>query len=89
MKKAAANPTTKSPSGSSHFTLRSLAIDFIDTAWRIAVPVLIFSGVGIFLDIKLSSAPWFTLLGMIVGFAFAIVLLKEQLRSAMQKDKEA
>lgn len=89
MKKAAAHPTTKSPSGTSdHFSLGSLALDFLDTSWRIAVPVVLFAGLGIFADIQLGSKPWITLLGMVVGFLFAALLVKEQLRIVIQRDKE-
>ena len=81
MKKAAAHPTTKSPRGNSddHFSLGSLAADFLDTAWRIAVPVVICAGLGIFLDIQLGSKPWLTLAGTVVGFVLAFLLIKQQL----------
>jgi F0F1-type ATP synthase assembly protein I len=89
MKKAAAQPTTKSPSGTSdHFSLGSLAFDFLDTSWRIAVPVVLFASIGIFADIKLGSKPWLTLLGTIIGFVFAGVLLKEQLKIVARGNKD-
>lgn len=87
MKKAADHPTTKEPSGSSHITLGTLASDLLDTTWRIAIPVIIAAGVGIFIDIKLGSQPWCTLLGMVVGFAAAGYLLKLQLNAVERKDK--
>lgn len=90
MKKAAAHPTTKSPSGNSddHFSLGSLATDFLDTAWRIAVPVIIFAGLGIFADIQLGSKPWLTLAGTVVGFIFAGLLIKRQLGAVAGEDEE-
>ena len=87
MKKAAAHTTTKETSGSSHFSLGTLASDFLDTTWRIAVPVVFFAGVGIFIDIKLESKPWCTLLGTALGFAAAGYLLKAQLNAVERKDK--
>lgn len=87
MKKAAAHTTTTKPSGNNHFTLGTLASDFLDTTWRISVPVVIFAGVGIFIDTKLESKPWCTLLGMVVGFAAAGYLLKLQLNAVERKDK--
>ena len=87
MKKAAANTTTKEPSGSNHFTFGTLASDFLDTTWRISVPVVLFAGVGIFIDTKLKSKPWCTLLGTVVGFVAAAYLLKLQLTAVERKDK--
>lgn len=86
MKKAAAHPTTTETSGTSHFSLGTLASDFLDTTWRISIPVIIFSGVGIFIDTKLGSKPWCTLLGTVIGFVAAGYLLKMQLQAVERKD---
>lgn len=53
--------------------------EIVDTTWRMAVPVVLFAFLGIFADIKLDTKPWFTLLGVIIGFAFAVVLIKQQI----------
>ncbi|HEX8762907.1 MAG TPA: AtpZ/AtpI family protein [Candidatus Saccharimonadales bacterium] len=89
MKKAAAHPTTKSTSGNDRFSLGSLALDFLDTTWRIAVPVVIFAVLGIVADKRFGSMPWLTLLGMVIGFIFAGMLLKKQLEAANKQDKNA
>lgn len=88
MKKAAAQSTTKSASGNDHFSLGTLALDFLDTTWRIAVPVVIFAVLGIVADKQFGTKPWLTLLGMIVGFGFAGLLLKKQLQTAMANDAD-
>jgi hypothetical protein len=89
MKKAAAQPTTKSTSGNDHFSLGTLASDLLDTTWRITIPVLIFAGAGIFVDTKLDSAPWATLAGTVAGFFVAGALLKRQLKEVEQlEDKK-
>lgn len=89
MKKQAAGPTTKLPSVKDHFSLGTLAIDLLDTAWRIAIPVLLFAGAGIFIDIKVGSKPWVTLLGTVIGLVFAGLLVKKQLDAAAeQEDKK-
>lgn len=88
MKKQAAVPTTNSPSVKDHFGLGTLAIDLLDTAWRIATPVLLFAGAGIFIDIKVGSKPWVTLLGAVIGLVFAGLLVKKQLDAAEQEDKK-
>lgn len=88
MKKAAASTTTKSPSGKEdHFSLGTLAIDLLDTAWRIAVPVVIFAGGGIFADLKLHTKPWTTLIGTGIGLVVAGLLVKQQLAGVSPEDK--
>lgn len=79
MKHAAAVTTTKPISGDNPLTLGRLTLDFLDTAWRIAVPVALLAVGGIFADKSLNSAPWLTLLGMVLGFVFAGLLVKKQL----------
>ena len=53
--------------------------ELADTTWRIAVPVVLFAGLGIFLDRSLESKPWLTLIGTILGFICAGVLVKRQI----------
>lgn len=53
--------------------------ELLDTTWRMTVPVVIFAGIGIFLDLKLGTEPWLTLLGALIGFGFAIDLVKRQI----------
>jgi F0F1-type ATP synthase assembly protein I len=88
MTKQAAVTTTNSPSGKDHFSLGTLAIDLLDTAWRIAIPVLLFAGTGIFVDRQIGSKPWCTLLGTVIGFVIAGWLVKKQLDAAEQENKE-
>lgn len=88
MNKAADHPTTKSDSGRDQFSVSTLALDFLDTTWRIAIPVVLFAGAGIFLDQKLKIAPWSTLTGAIVGFVIAGLLLKQQLQAVQRKESK-
>jgi len=88
MNKAADHPTTKSASGKDQFSLGTLALDFLDTTWRIAIPVVLFAGAGIFLDQKLNIAPWSTLAGATVGFVIAGLLLKRQLQAVQREEKK-
>jgi F0F1-type ATP synthase assembly protein I len=41
------------------------------TTWRIVVPVLLGTGLGIFLDLRIGTKPWLTLLGVALGFVLA------------------
>jgi hypothetical protein len=50
------------------------------TTWRIVVPVVLFTGLGIFLDLHLGSKPWLTLLGVTIGFVLAGMLIARLLK---------
>lgn len=81
MKKDAAHPTpniTRVQTTSS-LSVGSIAIEFLDTTWRVAAPVLLFVGIGIFADLRLGTKPWLTLLGTAIGFVGAALLIKKQL----------
>jgi F0F1-type ATP synthase assembly protein I len=86
MKKAAAHPTTKSLTSHDSFTAGAIAVQFLDTAWRIAVPVIMFAALGILADRSFGSKPWLTLLGMVVGFVFAGLLIKRQLDKVLKEE---
>jgi F0F1-type ATP synthase assembly protein I len=64
-----------------------LALTFLDTTWRIAAPVILFTVLGILADRKFGSKPWITLLCVIIGFVFAVLLVKRQLE-AVQKAED-
>lgn len=53
--------------------------EIADTTWRMTVPVVIFTFIGIFFDRTFNTIPFLTLVGMIVGFYFAVVLIKRQI----------
>ena len=80
MKKPAAHPTTNisSESNSSSDSL-NIGREFVDTTWRIAVPVLLFAGIGLAADRGMGTKPWMTLLGVLIGFIFAVLLVKQQI----------
>jgi hypothetical protein len=83
MKKAAAHPTQTTPPDP--FTLGSLGLQFLDTTWRIAVPVVLFAVLGIVGDRHFGTKPWLTLAGMVFGFVIAGILLKNQIAAVNKK----
>jgi F0F1-type ATP synthase assembly protein I len=89
MKKAADHPTTSNAHEDADLGIGTIALDFLDTTWRIAVPVVLFAGIGIFVDIKAHTKPWVTLLGVVIGFVLAGLLLKKQLTSVNNREKQA
>lgn len=91
MKKPAAGDKTTSAetkgdetSPSQLSSLRQLRLGqaLFETTWRIAVPVIIFSGFGIFADLHLGTKPWLTLLGAGIGFAVAGFLIARLLKES-------
>lgn len=83
----AADSTTKNSHQSSPFVVGTLAFDFLDTAWRMAVPAVLFAVGGLLLDKNIDTAPWFTLLGVFVGFGFSALLVKKQIEAINRKER--
>lgn len=65
-------------------SLRELRVGqmLLETTWRIAVPVILFTGIGIFADLHLKTQPWLTFLGVIIGFVLACVLIAKLLKES-------
>ncbi|MGD8374395.1 MAG: AtpZ/AtpI family protein [Candidatus Woesebacteria bacterium] len=75
-----ANATEASSDNKSDaLTTSVILLTMADTTWRIFTPVILFAGLGIWLDVSLSVKPWATLLGVVLGFAFAGWLVKKQI----------
>ncbi|HZM63730.1 MAG TPA: AtpZ/AtpI family protein [Candidatus Saccharimonadales bacterium] len=89
MKQAAAHTTTKSPRGNNPVILSTLGKDLADTAWRIAVPVILAAIIGIVLDKNIGTAPWFTLALTVVGFILAGLLVKKQLAAVEKREDKS
>jgi F0F1-type ATP synthase assembly protein I len=81
MKKTAAKPTTTPPAPDHKNPISDLKIiqSFADTTWRIAVPVVGLTLIGIYIDKHHGTKPWLTLAGSIVGFIIAGLLVKRQI----------
>jgi F0F1-type ATP synthase assembly protein I len=76
----AADSTTKT-SQDSPFVVGTLAFDILGTAWRMTVPVVLLAVGGLLLDKQLNTAPWMTLLGVVIGFGFSALLVKKQIEA--------
>lgn len=70
-----ANGNNKSGASATSVILLTMA----DTTWRIFTPVILFAGLGIWLDVNVTTKPWMTFLGVALGFAFAGWLVKNQI----------
>lgn len=81
MKKPAAKSTTTPAADDANNPIRDLKIvqSFADTTWRIAVPVVGLTLLGIYIDKHAGTKPWLTLLGSVLGFIIAGLLVKRQI----------
>lgn len=84
----AADSTTNTSHDHDSLSLGAIALDLMNTAWRIAVPVLLFAGLGIVCDKHFGSQPWITLLGVVIGFVLAGLLVKRQLVAVNRKEQK-
>jgi F0F1-type ATP synthase assembly protein I len=66
-----------------------IARELADTTWRIAVPVIGLTILGIIGDRSWGTKPWLTLLGSILGFVFASLLVKRQINRVTKEEENA
>ena len=83
MKKHAASRTTTQTVDDSKDSISDLRIvqSFADTTWRIAVPVVGMTMLGIYVDTHYGTKPWLTLTGTVIGFVLAGLLVKRQIKA--------
>ena len=63
------------PQSDSIYLIMSMA----DTTWRMFVPSIGMTLLGVWLDTVFTTKPWLMIIGIIVGFAFAILLVRKQM----------
>lgn len=80
MKKTAAYSATSLNNTKNTQTLNPLLLgrSYLDTGWRIVVPVVIATFFGAVLDEAIGTKPWLTLVGLVIGFMVAGLLVKQQ-----------
>ncbi|MCC7352649.1 MAG: AtpZ/AtpI family protein [Anaerolineae bacterium] len=57
----------------------SLLAQALELAWVVALSILIPLGIGLWLDRRFDSAPWLTLVGMVVGVVASTVNVLRQM----------
>lgn len=50
-----------------------------DTTWRMFVPSVGFTLLGVWLDSIYGTKPWLMAIGVVLGFGFAVVLVRRQI----------
>lgn len=59
-----------------------------DTTWRMFVPSVGFTLLGVWADGRFGTKPWLMIAGIVIGVTGAVLLVKKQL-SGVQSKKEA
>jgi F0F1-type ATP synthase assembly protein I len=80
MKKTAAHSATSinKTNNSQTITTMQLGQNYLATGFRIIVPVVLMVFVGAIGDSILRTKPWMTLIGLLIGFMLASMLVKRQ-----------
>lgn len=55
-----------------------------DTTWRMFVPTIGLTVLGLMVDKWLDTTPWVMILGIVLGILLAFVLVKRQLKKVQQ-----
>ncbi len=84
MKKAAATKTTTGSNNKPKPGIDGWAIglQFLDTSWRVALPIVVLSYAGITLDKHSGTKPLFTLIGFFTALAISTGLVFVQIKTA-------
>lgn len=77
--KSSPDSTDDVPEPPDESTVILLLKDTGDTTWRMFVPSIGMTLLGVWLDTVFTTKPWLMIIGIIVGFAFAILLVKKQM----------
>ena len=64
-----------------------LTLTFLDTTWRLAVPSIGLTLLGLCLDERWGTMPWMMIVGIVIGSAVAVYLVYLQLRSVQEPKK--
>jgi len=64
-------------------TVILLLLTFADTTWRLFIPSVGFTLLGVLLDKQLGTTPWAMIAGVIIGVAAAIGLVRLQMKKVL------
>jgi len=58
-----------------------------DTTWRMFVPTIGLTVLGLLADKQFHSTPWIMVLGIILGIILAFVLVRRQIKEVQKNDR--
>ncbi len=77
---SSSNSGDKAPTPPDHSTVILLLADIADTTWRMFVPTLALTALGLWADATYNTGPWLSLAGVLVGCGIAALLVKKQFK---------
>lgn len=66
-------------------TVILLLLTLADTTWRLFIPTVGFTILGLILDKQVQTTPWIMIAGIVVGVVVAILLIRAQLKKVEQR----
>ena len=72
-------PVSDGQKSSEPETLGVLLMTIGDTTWRMFVPSIGFTLLGVWADAQLGTKPWLMAAGILIGFIGAFLLVKKQI----------
>ena len=84
----AADSTTTPPAPKGSLNATSMLLMIVDTTARLFVPTIGGTILGIWADHSFSTTPWFTVSGVMIGAATAVMLVRQQLRSIKKSESK-
>lgn len=60
----------------------TIALQFLDTTWRVVLPIAIFTYIGIRMDARYNTRPLYSLIGLFSSLILAIYLVYKQIKQA-------
>lgn len=79
------NPNGAAPIPPDKSTVILLLNTIGDTTWRMFVPSIGFTIIGVITDRQLGTKPWLTVVGIVVGSVVAGLLVRRQIKRVQQK----
>jgi len=76
------------PKSSPRSDITSLFIIAADTTWRMFIPMIGFTLLGVWVDQRVGSKPWLMVLGIAIGTMGAILLVRNQIRAINSKSQK-
>jgi len=75
-------PTLIEGGKKSAFSGYVVAFQFLDTSWRVALPIIVLSLIGHKIDEQQNSGPLFLMIGFFVSLPILVFLIYRQLKGA-------
>ncbi len=66
-------------------TVILLLLTIGSTTWRLFIPSIGFTVIGLLLDKQFKTTPWIMIVGIILGVAIAVLLIRSQMKKVKQQ----